>query len=500
MDNNHVVTSRILSEPGWKSLLILCSLIIGIRLIFTGVMGIMPQDAYYFFYASHLDLSYYDHPPMIAYLLRFFTSIFGKYVWVIKLADTITTCLSMFAFYRLAKKFVSESKALVATALLLSTLMVSILSLVSTPDVPLILCWILSLNFLYEAIEGKKNMYWIWAGFMTGLSFDSKYTGVFIIIGIVGFLIIAKPYRKLLYSAWFFLYLLCFAITILPVVIWNMRNHFASFKFQSEGRVKEGIQFDPSGFAGVVGHQSAILLPLLFFSLVYFIFRFCKKYGFRFARIRVDQLFLLCFFIPLFLGFFALSFFYWVKINWMMPAYISGIIWICRYWNKNWLRYQLIFSVVVHLVMAVEIIFYIVPIRSDDTWFGWKEFSGKVESVRKEYPDAFIFSADDYKTSAVLNFYLNEMVYSKNVIGEKALQFDFVGTDLTLLNGKDAIFIDSNPRFSDLENENNHIPPFYYTYFDRIIPLKPILVGKNGQVERKFSLFLCKNYHFKRRA
>ena len=277
MDNNRALISRLLPEPGWKSLLVLCSLIIGIRLIFTGIMGIMPQDAYYFFYASHLDLSYYDHPPMIAYLLRFFTGIFGRNVWAIKLADTITTGLAVFAFYRLAKKFVSERKALIATALLLSTLMISILSLVSTPDVPLILCWIISLNFLYEAIWGKKNMYWIWAGFMTGLSFDSKYTGIFIIIGIIGFLLIAKPHRKLLLSVWFFLYLLCFAITILPVVIWNMRNHFASFKFQSEGRVKEGIAFDPSGFAGVLGHQSAILLPLLFFSLAYFIYRVCKK-------------------------------------------------------------------------------------------------------------------------------------------------------------------------------------------------------------------------------
>jgi len=497
MDNNRLLSSKSIPGSGRRSLLILCAVIIGIRLIFAGIMGIMPQDAYYYFYARHLDLSYYDHPPMIAYLLRFFTGIFGKNVWAIKLADTVTTGLSIFAFYRLAIKFVSEKKALIATALLLSTLMISILSLVSTPDVPLILCWILSLNFLYEAIWNKKNIYWIWAGFMTGLSFDSKYTGVFIIIGIVGFLLIAKPYRKLILSVWFFLYLLCFAITILPVVIWNMRNHFASFKFQSEGRVKEGIAFDPSGFAGVLGHQSAILLPLLFFSLVYFIYRFSKKYGFRFGRIHTDQLFLLCFFIPLFLGFFALSFFYCVKINWMIPAYVTGIIWVCRYWNKKWLRYQLIFSVVVHLAMAIEIAFYIVPIRSDDTWFGWKEFSDKVESVRKDYADAFIFSSDDYKTSAILNFYLNEMVYSKNVVGEKALQFDFVGTDLKLLNGKDAIFIDSNPRFSDLENENEHIPPFYHIYFDQIIPLKPILVEKNGKVDRKFSLFLCKNYHFK---
>ena len=499
MDNNRALSSRSLPEPGWKPLLILCALIAGIRLIFTGIMGLMPQDAYYYFYASHLDLSYYDHPPMIAYLLRFFTVMFGKYVFVIKLADTITTGLALLAFYRLAKKFVSERKAKIATALLLSTLMVSILSLVSTPDVPLILCWTLSVSFLYEAILAKKNIYWIWAGLMTGLSFDSKYTGIFIIVGVIGFLSIAKPYRKLLYSPWLLLYLLCFAITILPVVIWNMRNHFASFKFQSEGRVQEGIDFDPSGFAGVVAHQSAILLPLLFVSLIYFIYRFCKKYGFRFGRIPGEQFFLLCFFIPLFLGFFALSFFYWVKINWMIPAYITGIIWVCRYWNIKWLRYQLIFSIAIHLAMAAEVIFYIVPIRSDDTWFGWKEFSDKVESVRKDYTNAFIFSADDYKTSAVLNFYLNEMVYSKNVVGERALQFDFVGTDLKLLNGKDALFIDSNPRFTDLENENKHIPPFYYFYFDQIIPLKPILIEKNGKIERKFSLFLCKNYHFKTR-
>ena len=497
MDKNRVFSSRYIPPPGWKSLLVLCSVIIGIRLIFTGIMGIMPQDAYYYFYASHLDLSYYDHPPMIAYLLRLFTTIFGKNVWAIKLADTLTTALSVFAFYHLAKKFLRERKALTATALLLSTLMISILSLVSTPDVPLVLCWILSLNFLYEAIWNKKNLYWVWAGLMTGLSFDSKYTGVFILIGLIGFLIIARPYRKLLLNPWLFLYLLCFAITILPVVIWNMRNHFASFKFQSAGRVKEGIVFDPSGFAGVVGHQSAILLPILFFSLVYFIYRICKKYGFHFARIYTDQLFLLCFFIPLFLGFFALSFFYWVKINWMIPAYITGIIWVCRYWNKKWLRLQLIISVVVHIAVAIEIAFYIVPVRSDDTWFGWKEFSTKVESVRKDYTNTFIFSSDDYKTSAILNFYLNEMVYSKNVVGEKALQFDFIGTDLKLLNGKDAIFIDSNPRFSSLENENEHIPAFYHTYFDQIIPLNPILIEKNGKVDRKFSLFLCKNYHFK---
>jgi 4-amino-4-deoxy-L-arabinose transferase-like glycosyltransferase len=497
MSTLQMLTRKYGNESGWKSLVILCILIIGIRLVFTIFMGIMPQDAYYDLYAQHLDLSYYDHPPMIAYLLRFFTALFGKKVFVLKLADTIVTIMTVFAFYFLAKKFLSENKTWMATALLLSTFMISILSLVSTPDVPLMFCWTISLNCLHEAIWKRKNIYWIWAGIFTGLSFDSKYTALFILIGLIGFLLIAKPYRKLLISHWFVLYLFCFSVIILPVVIWNIRNGYASFKFQSEGRVKEGIQIDPMGFLGVIGHQSAILLPILFLSFAYFIFRICRKYGIRFARIPTDLLFLLSFFIPLFLGFFLISFIYLVKLNWMMPAYITGIIWLARYWNKKWLRYQLIFSFILHLALAVEVIFYIVPVHSDDTWFGWKDFSTQVETVRKQYPDAFIFSADDYKTAAVLNFYMNEMVYSKNIVGERALQFDFIGTDLSRLNGKDAIFIDSNPRFSNLNNENN-LAPFYYSYFDRIIPMKPILVEKNGRVERKFSVFLCKNYHYKR--
>jgi 4-amino-4-deoxy-L-arabinose transferase-like glycosyltransferase len=214
MATHQVFPSTFRNQPGWKSLIILCTLILIIRFVFTGIMGIMPQDAYYDFYAQHLDLSYYDHPPMIAYLIRIFTSLFGKKVFVIKLADTTVTCLTIYSFFLLAKKFLSEARAILATILLISTFMVSILSLISTPDVPLMLCWTLTLHFLYKAIFERKNACWIWAGILTGLSFDSKYTALFLIIGLFGFLLIAKQYRKLIFSRWILFYLICFPITI----------------------------------------------------------------------------------------------------------------------------------------------------------------------------------------------------------------------------------------------------------------------------------------------
>ncbi len=496
------MTAEIASPPirparqSWNLFIRLTLIIVIIRLVFIVIMGMMPQDAYYDFYAQHLALSYYDHPPMIAYLLRLFTSIFGKKVFALKLADSIVTWLTVLAFYRLARCFLSLHKAQYALLLLLSTFMVTILSLISTPDVPLMLTWTLSLLFLHKAVFESKKTYWIWSGLMSGICFDSKYTAVFLIIGLTGFLLVSPKYRRLLFSRWFLLYLLCFGISILPVVIWNVRNGFASFKFQSEARVNsmEGFHISLPDFGGVIGHQSAILMPVLLFSFFYFLYRLIRKYRWRFSRIPDDRLFLLSFFVPLFLGFLFISFFYWVKLNWMMPAYLTGIIWLCRYWNKKWLRIQLVFSLVVHLALAAEVIFYLVPVRSDDTWFGWKDFAQQVKTVSAEHPAAFIFSADDYKTSAILNFFLHKMVYSKNIVGERALQFDFIGTDLRQLEGLDAIFIDSNPRFNDLDNENT-VPAFYYRYFDRIVPLKPILIRKNDRVERKFSVFLCSHYH-----
>src|SRR6185312_14475078 len=117
-----------------------------------------------------------------------------------------------------------------------------------------------------------------------------------------------------LLSRWFLVYLFCIAVCILPVVIWNVRNGFASFRFQSEGRVNsmEGFHFSLSGFAGVLGHQSAVLMPILFFSFFWFLYRLIRKYGLKFTRIPDDKLFLLSFFVPLFLGFLIISPFYWV--------------------------------------------------------------------------------------------------------------------------------------------------------------------------------------------
>ncbi|HEX4852046.1 MAG TPA: glycosyltransferase family 39 protein, partial [Puia sp.] len=368
-----------------------------------------------------------------------------------KLADSFITALSFYFFYRLSARFLEHQNVSKSAVLFLSTFMFTILSLISTPDVPMILFWILCLLYLQKALFLDKKVHWISAGFFMGLAFDSKYTAVLLPGGLGLFLLISNTYRHYLFSKYFLGMLAVFSVTISPVIIWNFQHDFASFKFQSQGRMESmhGTKIDISNFAGFIGHQSAVLMPILFFALFYFLIREWRKFHPSKMSLDQQQLFLLSFFVPGFIAFFLLSIIYWVKLNWTMPAYLTGIIWVSRYFSHKWLRLQVLFSFLVHVALAIEIFFYPFPINSDDTWIGWKELAKQVKIRQNENPGCFVFSADDYKTSAMLHFYLNENVYSQNILGKPALQFDYVGTDLNLLSGQNALFINSDPDFMD---------------------------------------------------
>jgi hypothetical protein len=282
----------------------------------------------------------------------------------------------------------------------------------------------------------------------------------------------------------------------MPVIIWNYQHDFASFKFQSLGRVSEarGNYFNITDFLGVLGHQAFLLVPVLFFALTAVLWTLFKKHRFHLRTMPAEQLFLFSFFAPVFIGFLFISFFYWVKINWMMPAYITGIILAGMYIKPKWVMYQLYCSLAIHLVMAVEVIFYPVMVRSDDTWAGWNELAQQVKEIKQHYPGYFIFSADDYKTAAVLNFYFDEMVYGKNIVGEPALQFDYVHADLKALEGRNALFIDSHPDLSPCGTS----PQTLNKYFTQIIPLQPIVVKKGKKIVRVFCVYACMKYNASR--
>tara|TARA_B110000259_G_scaffold160406_1_gene183920 strand:+ start:1 stop:1002 length:1002 start_codon:yes stop_codon:yes gene_type:complete len=332
-----------------------------------------------------------------------------------------------------------------------------------------------------------------------GLAFNSKYTAILLQFGLLAFLIFSHKYRKLLRSPWLWGALILSVIVSFPVWYWNYQNNFASFVFQSSERTSSISEFkiSPKNFFGAIGHQMFLLLPVLFLMCITFTFKYAKRAFLKFKLPSSKTLFLLAFFVPTFVGFFLLTPIYWVKLNWMMPSYITGIIIAGMFISKKLLKVQIVFSIVFHVLFGLQILFYLVPIKSDDTWVGWEELAKETDARKQKYTDTFVFSIDNYKTAACLNFFMKDKVYAQNIIGLPALHFDYLGDDLTLLKGKNALFIDSDTRFKD-SNKLGEINPLLTSNFKNVLELAPIVIKINGKESRKFWIFYCTDYQPKK--
>jgi hypothetical protein len=151
-------------------------------------------------------------------------------------------------------------------------------------------------------------------------------------------------------------------------------------------------------------------------------------------------------------------------------------------------------AVGIHVLLLVQIVFYPLHVQSDDTWWGWDQLAAKVGELETQYPEHFMFSRDGYKTTAVLNYYLDTNVYAANVVGEHALQYSIHDHDLGHLGGRNALFLDSEnmPRRFD---EPYSPPEVLHPYFDSIRLVAVIPLERKGKTLRQFRVVECFNYH-----
>ena len=462
---------------------------------------LFPQEAYYFMYAQHPALSYFDHPPMVAVFISIMTTILGKSVFGLRFGALLVTFISQVLFYKTARLLYDKKISQRITLVMASSLLISNISLIFTPDVPLLLTWTGVLYALIQAIFKEKKYFWIIAGVFMGLAFDSKYTGAATQMGLVAFLILSKNHRKLLLTPYPYLALLTAHLVMLPVYIWNGQNDWVSFAFQSTTHTgPSSLKFKPQFLVALVATQTALVgLPLLILlfkwtgtTIQKMATRIKKPLTF-FSALSDSELFLTLFFIPLFLGFFMLSFTTLVKPNWITPAYLAGMLLVAPLLSKKFMKWQFIFVGVLHIVAVIYLVTMFYPIKSDDTCIGWKDLGHYVEQYATHTPEIFIFSTDGYKTSAELRFYTNISVYSKEIIGKPALQFDYIGTNINSLIGKDALYIDSSPRNLSPQKRET-INSDVSGKFDSTVQLNPIIIENKFGIQRVFHIYHCYNY------
>ncbi|MEA1966725.1 MAG: glycosyltransferase family 39 protein, partial [Thermodesulfobacteriota bacterium] len=262
-----------------------------------------------------------DHPPLIAWLIRGSTELFGNTEAAVRLVPFLCWFVTAFFCFKTAKSLFDRSTAFRTLALLAVLPLFFCTGFLSTPDAPLMACWSMVFYFMHRALlHGDKTAWcWICIGIGLGLGMLAKYTMVLLAPGIFTFILMERSQRK-----WFTRPQPYFAIGIallvfLPVIIWNANHDWASFLFQGPRRFAGSFEFSPEK---LVGSAVLMITPAGFLALA--AFAGCKfKLPAQNPQLRTTIKFVLSFtMIPLAM-FFFFSLFRQVKLNW------TGPIWLC---------------------------------------------------------------------------------------------------------------------------------------------------------------------------
>jgi 4-amino-4-deoxy-L-arabinose transferase-like glycosyltransferase len=387
------------------------------RLIFSAIIPLAYDEAYYWTWSKHLAGGYFDHPPMIALLIRLGTMIAGDTHLGVRLAVILVGIPSTWAVWT-AGRYLSEDARVGPAAAVLFNLMPLIggVTLLATPDAPLtgascfvLLCW------SALAVTGRPH-WWLALGVAIGCALLSKYSALFFGAGLAAWVLLARAQRRWLTTAWPYVAALIAFLLFLPVVRWNAAHGWASF-IKQLGRMR-GNEWSARHFLDFIAAQVALITPpILALALVDLRTRPLA------ASLQANaRLLLTCLIAPFIIYFCFHSLHSRADGNWLAPIYpavavLAAIGAFDAPTNGRWRRVQS-FGRVVAIPLGITTIallyvqsaFGVVPLGSSDPTarqlgVGWQEIAREIDGLR-ERERANLILTTQYSTLAWLRFYL----------------------------------------------------------------------------------------------
>ncbi len=176
-----------------RPILVVCivavAYVIVLRLVFSGLIDLIPEEAYYWNYAQHLDIGYLDHPPIVAWLIWLSTSVLGNSEFSVRLPAFICWLITAFFVFRLASNLIGKPSALQSVLLVAALPVYFSIGCLMTPDAPLYAAWGGCVYFLERALVAQKRRAWWGVGCCMGLGMLSKYTIILLGPATVAFLL-----------------------------------------------------------------------------------------------------------------------------------------------------------------------------------------------------------------------------------------------------------------------------------------------------------------------
>ena len=418
-------------------------LLLALRLWFHFTASPLPDEAYYWLWGRNLEWSYFDHPPLQAWMQALFHAIFGTSLFALRLPAVVTSAI-VFGCLIWWSKRASEPYLMRNVAVILASPLLFLMSGMVFNDHLLIALLSLALIQLFLVFEGViagklrlRHLYL--AALLIGLAGLTKYNAALFALG--AFLMIPSfaPLRPLLRNPHLYMAALLTLACLIPVFIWNAGHAGASFQYNLNDRLTSATDlgtYFQRATEFLVGFVLA-LSPILFGAIL----------GLFRPRPLPKDIALLR---PIALWIFGVStgacliLSYWTPViyYWNVIAVVAVLPLVGMVLRPKWLTAHLVFGLLVNgLLIFNHTIFPISALggRSDDEsalMYGWPQISATVAAQGSDF-----IVTTDYRSGSILAFWLDKP--DVDVIATRLSQFT-LWMDLDQHRGQNAVILSSD--------------------------------------------------------
>ncbi len=458
------------------------------------VLDLHPDEADHWVWSQYLSWGYYEHPPMVAWAIRFFTAFLGNNQWALELGSQIITLLSFLAIFLLARKAFDTRTAFLSVLCLEATPLFTVGSMIFVIDTVLILFYLWAALGFWKGYDQKSKIYFYWAGLSLGLALQSKVTAILFPFPVFLFLVLSSERREILKDPHLYAALLLGLLVFSPFIYWNMTHGWISIQGQLEKGLTGGRDWNQT--LGFWFGQPLIIGPVLFFFFLKGLWDAIKKFN---REARSSYLVLLTV-VPLCV--FGLAAFKgkytdpsWTDIGWPFGAVLAGKYFSDRlskerarkaFWvgglvlATSWLPVGLIAFHALHPFLPV-------PVKNDrslEMW-GWRQLG---PAMGREYERLFpgqtkvFVITDEYQLAGAVSFYTPQHPVPFSFAKSKRN----IWVSMEELKQRGALLV-CTPESCQQDQDKTR------ALFKKVEPVAEIPIFRQNQVVKRFKVYYCSN-------
>ncbi len=227
---------------------VVAAIVLLIHLLTNTRYGFHRDELYMLDCGNHLDWGFYDMPPLVPFLGKISTAVFGVSLSGLRVLPALIHTLLVLFTAGITQDLGGNRKAQILAAVSIAVPPVLLVAGTQFQTIPFDqLFWLLLIMVFIKIIFNGGPKYWIAFGCIVGLAFEAKYL-ILVLVFAMGIAILLERKFSLLKSKYFYIGVALAVLLALPNLIWQVRHQLPVLEHVSALRDDISDEFSVFGF------------------------------------------------------------------------------------------------------------------------------------------------------------------------------------------------------------------------------------------------------------